>query len=790
MLRRLIASLLLVSGAASAVAADAAMFRVPDRDVATRALIGRLFDHAHHDRKTGEWVVEANSEQLALLQKAGLAPKYDMELTARVNTWDLGGAKAIPGFSCYRTVVETNALIDSLVAANPTLATSVDIGDSWRKSSPTGAEPGFDLRVLKLTNSAIAGPKPKMFVMSGLHAREYTPVEVNTRFAEWLVGNYQTDATARWLLDHNEFHLLLQANPDGRIIAETGQSQRKNRRDLGACSGTGDGIDLNRNFQIDWGGSGASGSQCNETYRGPSTLSEPESNAVNAYIATLFPDTRPGAINDYNQSAAVDSQGLYLDVHSFSEVVLWPWGFPGSSPAPNNTPLRTLGRRMAWASGYTPEQSNTIPASGASDDNAYGVLGVAAYTFELGSEFFQDCTTFTNSILPTNLEAFKYGARILNRPYILPGGPDARDVQVAGSSIVFPGETVTLQALVDDTRFNQSNGTETTHNITSANLFVGQLPWTLGATATPMQAADGSFNQAIETVRVPFNTTGLAFGDQLVYVQGIDASGTAGPPGAAFVRITDPATVGQLTGLVTATGTNAPLVANLTLGSETIASGNDGAYTHRRLPGTYTLSASKVGYLDESFPGLQLVANQTANQNVVLLPTCNAQLDDAEAAPAAGWTAGGTWARASMVGPTGATTMVWSDSPAGNYGNSANMSLTTAAIDFTGLNGVRIEFDHRCNTEATFDFGDVEISTNGTNWTRVFRCDGTNGWRHERIELPALDNSATARVRFRFSSDTSQVFDGWQIDNIRIESAGSSCRASYSATGIFDNGFE
>jgi len=43
---------------------------------------------------------------------------------------------------------------------------------------------------LRLTNSAIPGPKPKLFVTSAIHAREYTTAPLIVRFAEYLTDNY------------------------------------------------------------------------------------------------------------------------------------------------------------------------------------------------------------------------------------------------------------------------------------------------------------------------------------------------------------------------------------------------------------------------------------------------------------------------------------------------------------------------------------------------------------------------------------------------------------------------
>ena len=53
------------------------------------------------------------------------------------------------------------ASAQALVGAHPSLASWIDIGDSWDKLRAGGA-PGYDLMVLRLTNAATPGPKPKL----------------------------------------------------------------------------------------------------------------------------------------------------------------------------------------------------------------------------------------------------------------------------------------------------------------------------------------------------------------------------------------------------------------------------------------------------------------------------------------------------------------------------------------------------------------------------------------------------------------------------------------------------
>ena len=115
----------------------------------------------------------------------------------RLNAWGKapeGQTSGIPGFSCYRTVEETFATAEAIVADHPEIAAWVDVGDSWEKLGDP--DQGYDIRVLQLGRSISDGPdpdKPKLFVNTAIHAREYTTAELGTRFGLYLASNYGKD---------------------------------------------------------------------------------------------------------------------------------------------------------------------------------------------------------------------------------------------------------------------------------------------------------------------------------------------------------------------------------------------------------------------------------------------------------------------------------------------------------------------------------------------------------------------------------------------------------------------
>jgi hypothetical protein len=50
---------------------------------------------------------------------------------------------------------------------------------------------------------------------------------------------------------------------------------------------------------------------------------------------------------------------------------------------------------------------------------------------------------------------------------------------------------------------------------------------------------------------------------------------------------------------------------------------------------------------------------------------------------------------------------------------------------------------------------------------------------------------AQARVRFRFTSDSNTVDDGWYVDDVAIEAGGPACRATQAPVDpLFADGFE
>jgi carboxypeptidase T len=536
---------LLLAAASAASAAEVEVLRVETRDETVIRALAREFGHLRVDRDKGVVIFDVPRGQSAGLRAKGLRITVDPVLTAAANARPQalpGIAKGIPGYPCYRTVAESHARIQQLASLYPELVQVQDLGPSWEHVNTAG-NGGERLLLLRIGKRSVTGPKPVMFAMTAIHAREYTTAELGLRFGEYLLENYGRDPDATWILDHQEVQLLVQANPDGRKQAQTGLSWRKNTN-TGYCGSTSNsrGADLNRNYPFAWNtvSGGSSGNPCEATYRGPSPASEPETQAVVAHVRNTFADLRGDALSD---PAPADLQGLFLDIHSYSELVLWPWGLT-TAPAPNGPALELLGRRFAHFNRYTPQQSvGLYPTDGTTDDFAYGELGLPAYTFELGTAFFQACATFENTIYPDNLQALIYAAKITRAPYRWPSGPEALTVRTE-PDLPVSGESVRVRAVLDDSRIRGGSA----QAIASAAAYVGTPPWQAGAQALPLAASDGSFNASREDVDGLLPA--LPAGRQLVYVQGSDAGGALGPVGAAFVEVRAADGVSQLSGRV------------------------------------------------------------------------------------------------------------------------------------------------------------------------------------------------------------------------------------------------
>ncbi len=473
------------------------------------------------------------------LQALGLKVEVDLvetaNLTKRAAVYP-DQVQGIPGYSCYRTVEETFQTAQDLVNTYPSLATWIDVGDSWEKS--VGQPDGYDLQVLKLTNASQPGSlpdgaKPKLFITASIHAREYTPAELATRFAEVLLHNYGVEADATWLIDHHEIHLMLQANPDGRKEAEAGIYWRKNTNE-NYCGVTSlyRGADLNRNFDYMWGGVGASTNPCDILYRGASAASEPETQAIQNYLLANFPDQR-----QEGAAAPDDATGLYIDLHSYGELVLWPWGYT-TTLAPNGAALQTLGRKLADYNHYYagPSGADLYLTSGDTIDYAYGQLGLAAYTVELGTAFFQSCAAFEETILPDNLPALIYAAKAARTPYLTALGPEALDLHVDPAQVA-QGTLTSLTAVIDDTRY--SSPEEPVQQIAAAEYYLDTPPW-LGGMAHPMAASDGSLNAVVEAFSAAVDTSSLSPGKHLIFVRGQDVNGNWGAVSAVFLTVSAP----------------------------------------------------------------------------------------------------------------------------------------------------------------------------------------------------------------------------------------------------------
>lgn len=421
----------------------------------------------------------------------------DLGTTPARGTWEYGNrVPARTEINYFRTYDQVKQAMFALQTKYPDLVRVRDFGDSAEKLAG-GAD--RDLLALEITNTrgggGAAAARPGTLQIAGIHAREIANPELLMSFANQLLEGYGRDPEATMIVDSRRTVLVPMLNPDGHAVVEKGLAGQPGGNSMQRKStGGGDprrGVDLNRNFDFHWGGPGASSSPSNETYRGPSAASEPETKAMQQ----LMRDARPNVLTDW---------------HSYSELNMWPWG-DTRQKAKDAAGFQALGAKFSTFNRYTPKQLvDLYPTTGTTTDYAYGVLGIPAFGIETGKSFLQTDAEFQRT-LRDNLPVLAYQSKVADAPFQRVLGPDVTEVRLDAASRA-------ITAVI-------SEATSGKQALAGAELI--NDPFALPGSGTPLAAVDGAFDSITERV-----TTSAGYadgGNKLFYVRGRDADGNWGP---------------------------------------------------------------------------------------------------------------------------------------------------------------------------------------------------------------------------------------------------------------------
>ncbi|MFH8640048.1 M14 family metallopeptidase [Streptomyces goshikiensis] len=316
-------------------------------------------------------VVSADTMQARSLKALG----YEMTALPGPPDRSLPGIAASPmdfpsADSKYHNYAEANAEIDQRIAQYPGIMSKRVIGKSYQ---------GRDLVAIKISdNVATDENEPEVLFTHHQHAREHLTVEMALYLLKEFGSKYGSDSRVTNMVNGREIWIIPDLNPDGGeydIATGSYRSWRKNRQPNSGSSYVG--TDENRNWDYKWGCcGGSSGSKSSETYRGAAGESAPEVKVVADFV-------RSRVVGGKQQIKAA------IDFHTYSELVMWPFGWTYNDTAPGMTAddlaaYKKTGLSMAASNGYTAEQSSDLYITdGTIDDWLWGNQKIFSYTFEM-----------------------------------------------------------------------------------------------------------------------------------------------------------------------------------------------------------------------------------------------------------------------------------------------------------------------------------------------------------------------------------------------------------------------
>ncbi|MDA3813685.1 MAG: M14 family zinc carboxypeptidase [Candidatus Cloacimonetes bacterium] len=316
-----------------------------------------------------------------------LAQGYDVVITQTEEQMK-NNLKDLTDLDGYKDYEQMLAELQQIELDNPDICKLYDIGESRGKQYTDAGNSNYDeyyheIWAMKISdNVETEEDEPGVYYLSAHHAREPISLEVNMAVLNHIIDNYSTDPEITENVDNTQIWFVPLVNPNGHKIVtdETDVWWRKNicdNNENGTLDVTGyspqDGVDPNRNYGWEWGGAGTNWTS--ETYQGTSAFSEPETQAIEALLG------------NHHFVAGIS-------YHSYSELVLYPYGYAYGVVAPDQAALEELAIDMAVTipsqngGNYTPQAAwDLYPCTGTTDDYSYGTHGIFSYTIEMATEF-------------------------------------------------------------------------------------------------------------------------------------------------------------------------------------------------------------------------------------------------------------------------------------------------------------------------------------------------------------------------------------------------------------------
>lgn len=314
-----------------------------------------------------------NQNSLKAVNKNASCKNYSRstyETPVNYNNGSMGG---------YLTYSEMLQELDDMASLYPNIIT---IKQSISTFSTAEGRPIYWVKISD--NPTIDETEPEMLYTAIHHAREPASLQQTIFYMWYLLENYGTNDQVKAIINNTELYFVPCINPDGYIYNETtnpngGGMWRKNRRN----NLDGEfGVDLNRNYDYNWGGAGTSSSTNSDIYSGTTAFSEVETQAMKWFCEK----------HDFKMA---------LNSHTYGNLLLYPFGYAVGQISADDATFRALSEVMVEQNGFTNQISAALyAATGDSDDWMYDETSthdkILAMTPEIGNSFWPP----QNDIIP------------------------------------------------------------------------------------------------------------------------------------------------------------------------------------------------------------------------------------------------------------------------------------------------------------------------------------------------------------------------------------------------------